>query len=361
MNEFFKSFRFKVILCIAAFFLGVGLYSVSLDGEATLGSQIIGSVLSPIKKVSNAISDKVSLVIDLFIDSEVYVEENRQLRQQVAELNNRLIDYEELRTEVEDLRKFVGIKEENEDMKVSRPGNIISRSANDPYGSFVIDRGKKDGIKLYDPVVTSEGLVGVIVEISRTYSTVRTILSPDLSVGALCVESRDTGVIEGNLSLAGDGKCKMIYIDKNNKIKNGDLMITSGRSGQFPRGYVIGNVTEVGIEPNGLTAYAVIQPSVDISKINSVMVITEFDKSEEEKDIPTGNVGDKKEEPTTEADGSSDISNDEFFASYGSIDNNDNNSENNDNDNNEQGDENHSDQQQSDENVQQDQPESGEE
>ena len=329
MNEFFKSFRFKVILCIAAFFLGIGLYSVSLDGEATLGSQLIGSVLSPVKKVSNAISDKVSLVIDLFIDSEVYVEENRQLREQVAELNNRLIDYEELRTEVEDLRKFVGIKEENEDMVVSRPCNVISRNANDPYGSFVIDRGKKDGIKLYDPVVTSEGLVGVIVEVARTYSTVRTIMSPDLSVGALCVESRDTGIVEGNLSLASDGKCKMIYIDKNNKIKNGDLMITSGKSGQFPRGYVIGNVTEVGIEGNGLTAYAVIKPSVDIAKINSVMVITEFDKSEEDKEIPTGNVGDKKEEPTEKSDESSDSSDesDNSGGNYGSDDNSDDNNE----------------------------------
>ena len=345
MNEFFKSFRFKVILCIAAFFLGVGLYSVSLDGEATIGSQIIGSVLSPIKKVSNAISDKVSLFIDLFIDSEVYVEENRQLREQVAELNNRLIDYEELRTEVEDLRKFVGIKEENEDMKVSHVCNIISRNANDPYGSFVIDRGKKDDIKLYDPVVTSEGLVGVIVEVARTYSTVRTIMSPDLSVGALCVESRDTGIIEGNLSLAADGKCKMIYIDKNNKIKNGDLMITSGKSGQFPRGYVVGNVTEVGIEGNGLTAYAVIQPSVDIAKINSVMVITDFDKSEEDKEIPTGNVGDKKEEPT-EADEQSDNS-----ESSDDTDDNDNS-----------GDEDNTDEQNdSNDDVSQEQQESGEE
>ena len=309
MNDFFKSFRFKVILCIAAFFLGIGLYSVSLDGEATLGSQIIGSVLSPVKKISNTISDKVSLVIDLFLDPEVYVEENRALREQVAELNKRLVDYEELRTEVTDLRKFVGIKEENEDMKVSRPGNIISRSTNDPYGSFVIDRGKKDGIKLYDPVVTSEGLVGVIVEVARSYSTVRTIMSPDLSVGALCVESRDTGIVEGNLSLAADGKCKMIYIDKENKIKNGDLMITSGKSGQFPRGYVIGNVTDTGIETNGLTAYAVIQPCVDISKINSVMVITEFDKSEEEKEIPTGNVGERKEEDKKEDSTKSDNEN----------------------------------------------------
>lgn len=70
---------------------------------------------------------------------------------------------------------------------------------NDPYGTFVIDRGSNDGIKLYDPVVTSEGLVGVIVEVANSYATVRTLLHPDLSIGGLCVESRDTGIIEGAL------------------------------------------------------------------------------------------------------------------------------------------------------------------
>ncbi|MGN0614033.1 MAG: rod shape-determining protein MreC [Porcipelethomonas sp.] len=300
MNGFFRSFKFRVIVCIAAFFLGIGLYSIARDGSTTGGSQIIGTILNPIKKFSNAISDKVSLVIDLFIDSEVYVEENQQLREQVAELNKRLIDYEDMKSEVEDLRKFIGIKEENEDFVLSPPCTVISRTANDPYGTFIIDKGSNDGIKLYDPVVTSEGLVGIITDVAKSYSTVRTILSPDLSIGGLCVESRDTGIIEGSLSYAADGKCKMIYLDKDHKIKKGDLIITSGNSGQFPQGYIIGNVTETGIEESGLTAYAVIEPAVDPLKVSNVMVITEFDRVEEEKQIPTGDLGDKTTEVSTE-------------------------------------------------------------
>lgn len=300
MNGFFKSVKFKVIVCIAAFFLGIGLYSISKGGEKTAGSELIGTILNPVKKFSNAISNKVSLVIDLFVDSEAYVEENKRLREQVAELNKRLIDYEEVKSENEDLRKFIGIKEENEDIKVSPPCTIISRTANDPYGTFIIDKGSNDGIKLYDPVATSEGLVGVVTEVAKSYSTVRTILSPDLSIGALCVESRDTGIIEGSLSYAADGKCKMIYLSKNHKIKKGDLIISSGDSGHFPQGYIIGNVVETGIEDSGLTAYAVIKPAVDISSVTSVMVITEFNKVEEEKQIPTGDLGEKTTEPPTE-------------------------------------------------------------
>lgn len=301
MNNFFKSVKFKIIVCIAAFFLGIGLYSVSKGGEATVISRAIGVTFNPIKKFTNAISDKVALVIDLFVDSEVYVEENQKLREQIGELNKRLIDYENIKAENEDLRKFIGIKEQNEDIKVSKPCTIISRTANDPYGTFTIDITGTDSIKLYDPVVTSEGLVGVITELANNYATVRTILSPDLSIGGLCIESRDTGIIEGSLSYAADGKCKMIYLDKANKIKVGDLIVSSGNSGQFPQGYIIGNVTETGIEESGLTAYAVIEPAVNPKDITAVMVMTDFNKTEKENEIPTGTIGEKATEAATQS------------------------------------------------------------
>lgn len=294
MGQFFKSVKFKVILCIAGFFIGIALFSVTKDGKTSLLSEGMGTVFNPVRQFSNAISNKVGLVIDLFLDSEKYVEENRQLREKVADLNERLIDYEDMKSEVEDLRKFIGIKEENESAEYSPPCTVISRSVNDPYCSFVIDKGTNHGISLYDPVVTSEGLVGTIVEVADTYSTVRTIFSPDLSIGGLCVESRDTGIVEGSLKYAEKEQCKMIYLDKEHTIKEGDLIITSGNSGQFPQGYVIGNVTQTGIEESGLTAYAVIEPAVNPKDVNTVMVITSF--VDVKTEITEGDVG--KEIPT---------------------------------------------------------------
>lgn len=311
MGQFFKSVKFKIILCIAGFFLGIALFSVTNNGKVPILSQCVGTVFNPIRQFSNAISDKVGLVIDLFLDSEKYVEENRQLREKVADLNERLIDYEDMKSEVEDLRKFIGIKEENEDFKYSPVCSVISRNVNDPYGTFVIDRGSNDGISLYDPVVTPEGLVGVITEVANTYSTVRTIFSQELSVGVMCVESRDTGIVEGSLAYAEKGQCKMIYIDKENKIKPGDLIITSGNSGQFPQGYIIGNVKETGIEESGLTAYAVIEPAVNPKEVTSVMVIIDF--NEKKKEITEGDIGkeittEPPTEPVTEPEDNSDDS-----------------------------------------------------
>lgn len=300
MKLFFKSVRFKVILCIASFFLGIALFSVAKDGNASGGEQAVNSIFNPLKKFSNGISNKVSLVIDLFLNAEDYEKENQELRAEIASLNRKLIKYEDMKSEIDDLRKFIGIKEENEDIKTSDTCTIISRMANDPYGTFVIDKGTEDGIKLYDPVVTSEGLVGIIIETAKHYSTVETLLSTEFSVGGLCVESRDTGIIEGNLTYAAEGKCKMIYVNIENSIKEGDLIITSGNSGLFPQGYIIGYVTEVGIEDSGLNSYAIIKPAVDVTKINNVMTIIDFDRSERDRTITPGDLGkaEDKEDPT---------------------------------------------------------------
>ena len=67
MGQFFKSLKFKIILCIAGFFLGIALFSVTKDGKTSFGSQALGTVFNPIRQFSNAISDKVGLVIDLFL------------------------------------------------------------------------------------------------------------------------------------------------------------------------------------------------------------------------------------------------------------------------------------------------------
>lgn len=277
MGEFFRSFKFKIIVCVLALLLGVLLYSLTKGGNATEGESLLGAVFNPVKRVSNSISAKVETTIDTLTNAQEYYEENEALRAQIGELNKRLVDYEDTKSELEELRKYVGIKEENEDFVLSQPCFIISRVTNDPYGSFLIERRENDGIAVNDPVITEAGLVGVIKEVAASYAVVTTLLSPDLSIGALCNESEDTGIVEGNLKYIQSGSTKMIYLKKEYTMKPGDLVITAGGSGLFPRGLVIGNVTEIGMEESGLSAYAVVHPAVELDRLNSVMVLLDFE------------------------------------------------------------------------------------
>ena len=280
MSEFFKTFKFKLIVCILALLAGFMLCSALSDGTPFSGTEFINRITNPVKKYASSASGFVGEKLDALVNASEYKDENEKLRAEIAKLRQDLTDYENKKNELDELQKFIGIKEEHEDVVLSNPCTVISRTANDPYASFVIDRGSEDDISLYDPVVTSEGIVGIITEVAETYSTVETVLSPDIAIGAICRQTNDTGIVQGNIKYARDGKCEMIYIDRENRLEEGSIITTSGASGRFPKDFLIGSVEYTEADESGLSSYAVIKPYVDIQKVSSVMVITAFNGQE---------------------------------------------------------------------------------
>lgn len=282
MGDFFRTFRFKLIACMIALLAGFMLCSAISEGTFFSGENFINIITNPVKKYASSATGTIGRRLDALINSSEYKDENEKLREEIAQLRKDLTDYEDTKAELAELQKFMGIKEEHEDkdLQLSSPCTIISRTANDIYCSFMIDKGSKDGISLYDPVVTSEGLVGIVTEVSETYSAVETILSPGVAIGAICRKTNDTGIVQGSVSGAVDGNCEMIYIDRNNSLQNGDIITTSGAGGRFPKDYLIGSIKEVRADDSGLSSYAVIEPFVNISDISQVMVITQFSGQE---------------------------------------------------------------------------------
>lgn len=281
MREFLKSTRFKVLLAFLAFLVGIMIYAVTKGGYSVSGASFINTVTKPFRSVSNKISMSIELGLDKLSNADEYYNENQRLKEQIGKLNEQLTEYEALKAEVEELRKFATVKEKHEDYILSEPCKVLGYTTNDPFKSFTIDKGSADGIEPYCPVVTAEGLAGITIEVSEHVSVVRTILSPDLSVAAVCSSSAaDTGIIEGSITSAENGGTRLIHVNKENKLKPGNLMITSGSSGLFPSDYPIGTVTSVHIDDSGLSAYAEIEPCVDISRLTSVIVITDFSGKE---------------------------------------------------------------------------------
>lgn len=273
MKEFFKSVKFKIIVCIGALLVGFMIYSGTSDTD---GTSFLGQLMAPIQRFSQSLSDKTESSLSMLTNARQYYEENQRLKEQLGEMYNKIVDYDQIQRENEQLRQVIGLKEEFPDYVFSPPAAVIARTTNDPYASFVIDKGSMDDIAVNDPVITAEGMVGVVVKVSKTYSRVKTILSPDVPVGAYCVRTKDPGVVEGSVELAEDGFCKMKYIDRASGIEKGDIVVTSGNSGLFPVDRVIGTVEEVKVEESGLSLYAVIKPVVDIDSITNVFVITDF-------------------------------------------------------------------------------------
>ena len=285
MRQFLKSARFKVLLVFLAFLVGIMIYAVTKGGYSLSGASFINTITKPFRTASNSIAARFESFTDKMNHADEYYEENQRLKEQIGELNKQLTDYDNLKEEVEELRKFVIIKEEHPDYIITQPCEVLGYVTNDPFHSFTIDRGSADDIFPYCPVVTAEGLIGITIDVSEHTSTVRTILSPDLSVASVSsATNADYGIIEGTVLTAENGSTKLTHLSTENSLKVGDLMITAGNSGLFPKGYAVGTVTDIGIEANGLSACAEIKPCVDITRLSSVVVITDFAGKKEDSD-----------------------------------------------------------------------------
>ena len=168
------------------------------------------------------------------------------------------------------------LSEEYESFTFSPPCTVIARTTNDPFASFTVDKGSSDGIKPQDPVITSEGIVGVCYDVAESTCKVRTLYSPKTAIGVYSLRTRASGIIEGEYELAKTGLCRMNYIDKTSDIEVGDIIVTSG-SANYPSSQLVGTVEEVGMEDSGLSMYALVRPAVDPATVSDVFVITGFE------------------------------------------------------------------------------------
>ena len=279
MKDFFKTGKFKILAALTAVIIGVMIYSLTKGGYASDGSSFLSFIFEPAQRISTSISENVSNKLDMLINAKQYYEENQLLREQLNSIYNDIIDYDKLKSENAQLKELLELKEENQDFVFSSPCTVISRTANDPYGSFTIDKGSSDGIAPYDPVITSEGLIGLCYDVSLTTTRVQTLYSPKTAVGVISVRTKVTGVIEGDYELSKDGCCRMSYINKFADLKKGDIIITSG-SETFPEGQLVGIIENVEMEDSGLSKYAVVRPVIEPENTSTVFVITDFNGQE---------------------------------------------------------------------------------
>ncbi|MBQ8790951.1 MAG: rod shape-determining protein MreC [Ruminiclostridium sp.] len=274
MRDFFSSIKFKIIVGIFALVLGVVIYAAVSGGFSTVPETIITTITKPFVEMSNSISNWVEDTLDKFTNADKYKNENEELRAKLNEIYKGIIDYDALKSENEQLKEILKIKKENDDFEFSAPCNIISHNSNDVYGGFTIDRGSDDGISLYDPVMTADGLVGMVSEIGPNFAKVTTVISNEINIGIMTLESKAVGVINNDVEHANNGECLMSYIDNPENIKKGEI-VKSVAGVIFPGDLLVGTVKEIYRE-NGLAVRVTIEPAVDVNKITDCVVITHF-------------------------------------------------------------------------------------
>lgn len=194
------------------------------------------------------------------------VEDNRRLVKENRTLRAVLTESDEVRLENKRLRRLLEFKETQEIETL--PARVIAEDASSWFRTVTIDKGSEQGVIEGLPVVVAEGVVGRVVRSSPRYSRVLLVTDASSAVASLLQTNRARGVCRGQ----GE-QLVFDFVLRQEEVKVGDRVVTSGMGGVFPKGLVIGHVRSVDRQEYGLFQMIEVAPSVDFSHLEEVLVL----------------------------------------------------------------------------------------
>jgi rod shape-determining protein MreC len=272
MPHFFSNKRL-ILLLVGVIFL-VALISFSLrDREnASLPEQIIKDVVGFGQSIFSKPTQYITGVFDN-VDSLLNTyEENKRLKGRLEEFAKLQADVNDLASENTRLREIV---DKQDDLREYEPiqATVIARNPDQWEEKVILDKGEVHGVEKNMAIITAQGLIGKVVLTTPFTSTVELLSTqnPNYRVSAMVTGKKEVfGLIEGY----DDERKELILkrIDSNIEIKKGQKIMSSGLGGIFPKGILIGEITEVSTDDFGLTKMAYVKPAADFALLDHVMI-----------------------------------------------------------------------------------------
>ncbi|MEE1330497.1 MAG: hypothetical protein U0K18_04740, partial [Acutalibacteraceae bacterium] len=151
MRFFFRSRQFKVIAAVILILIIVSAVTAFVGGRMSPQADVVGTITAPFRSVASKISSGISDFVGAYTEGEKLSVENAELETEISELRKKLAEYEKATKENEFYKNYLEIKDENPSFKFL-PATLISRDKEDPYKSFVINKGSVNGLSAHDPV-----------------------------------------------------------------------------------------------------------------------------------------------------------------------------------------------------------------
>lgn len=228
-------------------------------------------IVTPFQRLGNWSSEKIGGIVNFFGSKSSLEKENIELKEEISQLKQDLRDFEQYKTENEELRSALKLKDVYRKYNTIG-GNIIAKEPGNWFNTFTIDRGSADGIKVDSAVVNGDGLIGRVAKVNRNSAVIVGIIDPWSKVSAVNSRTGELVIcVRGDINLSEKGECRLEYIDPD--IENGDVVVTSGITDIYPKNITIGKVKEIHQSENELNSYAVIEPAVNFSKIREAFVL----------------------------------------------------------------------------------------
>jgi rod shape-determining protein MreC len=251
--------------------LSLGVIGLAFGGYLTPLSRIF---LNPLVSAQTWLAKRYQAVQSLITQPEDITSlrqrnseleaENSRLQVQIVELQDQVTESELLATLVDYERRHV----ENQYTAAS----VIARDVSPFMHYVIIDRGSDDGLRKGMPVITQQGLVGSIAAVTAGAARIQLINDPGSSINVILQQSGEDAVLNGQIT----GELTLDMISQNATVQAGDLVMTSGLGGNYPANIVVGQVLTVRREASSLFQTASVQPAVDFSQLDIVLIITNF-------------------------------------------------------------------------------------
>lgn len=276
MKDFFDTWKFKILVIVAVFLVGIMAYA-GANGRLTAAPQeLLSVVLTPLQKVTSALSGGAASVWEKYTSIDDVMDRNEQLEAENAELRQQMVDYDRIKAENDAYKALARIQDTNSEASYVS-AFVIGRDPLDEFGGFTLDQGSTDGVAVNDAIISDRGyLLGVVVEVDATSCKVMTILHPSFNAAGVISRTRENGIITGSADYAADGQCVLTNLDRATEARKGDQVITTGLGGVFPANLLVGTVQEVVPEQSGKSSSAAILPGADPRTVKHVFIVTEY-------------------------------------------------------------------------------------
>lgn len=256
-----------VLFCLSLF---VTAYSARNPEISHIGFNVIAEIQRPFQVATDEVFYYVTSTWEGYVNLINVKEENTALHERLSTLESMNSTLLEHKSENERLRQMLKAVEERKFNVLT--ANIIGFDSMSISGAIILDHGSNQGVQVEMPVIQGDNVVGQIVAVSLNSSKALLITDPASAVDTIVQNSRVRGTVRG---MKKNSLCDLQYILPDDEVKVGDRLITSGMDQIFPKGLLVGIVSSVVKDSGSMFKKISLKPSVDFSKLESVLVITD--------------------------------------------------------------------------------------
>ncbi len=258
----------KIILVTFALLLPLLIFSTTLKpwGPPLYVITILSDVIVPLQRgMFQAVSGSRDL-LDKYVFLKDQAESTLAMRKELEQMYMKLMDYSEKQNEINSLRSTLQLRQSLPYPML--PTEVISGGQHLPFQTVLISGGSGKGIRPGMPVINAEGLIGKVLRVGLLHADVVFLTDTAFNVDVLLQRTRERGIVEG----VGRNSC-LLKLSKRSDVKIGDVIITSGLVGSYPRGIPVGEVAKITYESDLISQKIVVKPTVDLGKIDFAAVL----------------------------------------------------------------------------------------